>query len=66
MARVKYLYTFRDDGSTIDHGLVEVSDDDMVTEKGRKEVTPLEDFGNFLLTNEPVAEPYCVYLELHG
>jgi hypothetical protein len=67
MNRYKYLYTFHEEqGVTKDHGLVKITDDNYVVTKINHELTPLEDYGDYLLTQKPVKNPYNIWLSLQA
>ena len=55
----KYLYSFKNDGSFFDHGLVEISDDGFL-----EDGTPIEDLGDYLLADEPCEDPFEEFLKL--
>jgi hypothetical protein len=63
MNRYKYLYTFLNDGTTKNHGLVKITDKNYVTTKENPDQTiPLEDYGDYLLTPKPCKKPYETWL----
>lgn len=66
--RKRYLYSFPLHGGvpvTSEHGLCEITDDNWVIEADGTR-TPLEDFGDYILTKEPTKYPYTEWVNLAG